>query len=247
MTRVARRRPSCGRRTRRRWPTSVSWPGGWSWWRRRAVGTPTPRWRHRTSRLAQAPNCCCTTAWRYCATTGPTRTSQPSRRPGTRLTRSAAWLRGRSESASRPRPTGWLADRTRASAPPSGLGWCPACEACRASPPVGRQLSARPPVVLGRGSRTPASSSATGRSVIQTLLLLERTGSQQQLGGRDRQVADALTRGVVDRVRDCGGGADNADLADSLAAHRIQVRVFLIDPGHVDVVDVGAHRYVVLS
>src|SRR5215468_7734716 len=38
----------------------------------------------------------------------------------------AAWLRGRSANASRPRPTGAPAGRTRPSAPRSGLGWCPA-------------------------------------------------------------------------------------------------------------------------
>src|ERR1700733_11695792 len=36
-----------------------------------------------------------------------------------------------------------------------------------------------------------------------------------------RQRIDSLTRGVVDRVGDCGGGADNIDLAKSLYSERM--------------------------
>ena len=100
--------------------------GRLSWRRWPAAGTPTPRWRRRTSHPAPAPSCCCTTAWRCCATTAPTRTPPHGRRPGTRLPRSAAWLTGRSANASRPRPTGAPVCRMRLSAPLSGLDWCPA-------------------------------------------------------------------------------------------------------------------------
>jgi hypothetical protein len=51
---------------------------------------------------------------------------------------------------------------------------------------------------------------------------------------------------VVDGVADRGGGTDDADLADPLGAHRVQVRVGLLDPHRVDVLHVGAGRDVVL-
>src|SRR4051794_12418532 len=53
-----------------------------------------------------------------------------------------------------------------------------------------------------------------------------------------RQRAEADAGGVVDGVGDRGRGADDADLADPLGAHGVQVRVLLLEPDRVDVADV---------
>src|SRR5207248_9990575 len=65
--------------------------------------------------------------------------------------------------------------------------------------------------------------------------------------GRDRQVADANARCVIDGVGDGSGGADDADLANALHAHRVDVGVGLLDPAHVYLPDVGVGGDVVLS
>jgi hypothetical protein len=51
---------------------------------------------------------------------------------------------------------------------------------------------------------------------------------------------DADADGVVNGVGDGGGHPDDADLAGALGAHRVVVRVVLIDPGGLDVLGVGA-------
>ena len=55
--------------------------------------------------------------------------------------------------------------------------------------------------------------------------------SSQELVQGDGQVSDADAGGVVDGVGDGRGGADDADLADPLGAHRVDVRVLLVEPG----------------
>jgi hypothetical protein len=50
---------------------------------------------------------------------------------------------------------------------------------------------------------------------------------------------------VEHRVRDRRGRAHDPDLADSLRAHRIHVRVDLVDPRDVDARHVGIDRDVV--
>jgi hypothetical protein len=47
--------------------------------------------------------------------------------------------------------------------------------------------------------------------------------SALQLVKRDRQIADALSRRVMDRVGDGSGDADDADFAEPLDAERIVV------------------------
>ena len=59
---------------------------------------------------------------------------------------------------------------------------------------------------------------------------------------RDRQVAHALAGGVMDRVGDGGGNADDADLAHPLDAEWIDDAVRLVDEDDIDVVHVGVHR-----
>jgi len=71
--------------------------------------------------------------------------------------------------------------------------------------------------------------------------------SRQQLLQRDRQIADADARGVIDGVGDGRGGDDDPDLANALGAHGVDVGVVLVDPGHVDRAGVGVGRDVVLS
>src|ERR1700682_2427211 len=54
-----------------------------------------------------------------------------------------------------------------------------------------------------------------------------RSRALQQLLQGDGQVADALSGGVVHRVRDCGGDADDADLTEDFGADGVHVLVFL--------------------
>src|SRR3954463_3638136 len=68
----------------------------------------------------------------------------------------------------------------------------------------------------------------------------------QQPGRGDGQVADTAAGRVVDGVGDGGGGAHDADLTDTLGAHRVQVRVVLLHPDGLDVLNVGAGGDVVL-
>ena len=74
-----------------------------------------------------------------------------------------------------------------------------------------------------------------------------RTPGRQlnSLGRGDGQVTDAVAGRVVDRVGD-GGGAHDADLAHALGTHRVQVRVVLLHPHGLGVLDVGAGGDVVL-
>src|SRR5947209_19521294 len=66
--------------------------------------------------------------------------------------------------------------------------------------------------------------------------------SRQQLIQGDRQVADADTRGMIDGVGNRSGGADDPDLANPFRTHWIDIRVILIDPGHVDGTNIGVGR-----
>src|SRR5271170_7175042 len=75
---------------------------------------------------------------------------------------------------------------------------------------------------------------------------MERLLVAQELGGGDGEVADAAAGRVVDGVADGCGGAGDADLADALGAHRVQVRVVFLDPRRVQVLHVGVGGDVVL-
>ena len=52
---------------------------------------------------------------------------------------------------------------------------------------------------------------------------------------------------MVDGIGDRGGGADDADLADSLGPGGADVRILLVDPARVDAADVRVDRDVVLG
>src|SRR5579864_5812836 len=52
---------------------------------------------------------------------------------------------------------------------------------------------------------------------------------------------------MINGVGDSGGGADDADLANTLHAYGVDVRVVLLDPAHVDLPDVGVGGDVVLG
>src|SRR5689334_5947106 len=83
-------------------------------------------------------------------------------------------------------------------------------------------------------------------SIIETPSEGSGEGGQQFVEG-DGQVAGAHAGGVVDGVRDRGGGADYADLSDSLAAHGVDVRVVFVQPVGLDVRRVGAAGDVVVG
>src|SRR5258706_16284193 len=55
--------------------------------------------------------------------------------------------------------------------------------------------------------------------------------SQQQLIQRDRQIADADARGMIDGVGDGGSGADDPEFANPLRTHGIDMQILFIDPG----------------
>src|SRR5215472_18781639 len=75
----------------------------------------------------------------------------------------------------------------------------------------------------------------------------ERALVAQQLVGRDRQIANALSGAMIDRVGDRGGSSDNADFADTFDTERIDLVVFLVDEDHVDGMDIRVHRDVIVS
>jgi hypothetical protein len=52
---------------------------------------------------------------------------------------------------------------------------------------------------------------------------------------------------VIDGVGDGGSGADVADLAEALRAHRVDVRIVLVDPGDLKAADVGIDGDAVLG
>ncbi len=49
--------------------------------------------------------------------------------------------------------------------------------------------------------------------------------------------------GMIDGVGNRGGGADDPDFANPLRTYRIDIRVILVDPGHVNRADIGAGRH----
>src|SRR5262249_9979356 len=67
----------------------------------------------------------------------------------------------------------------------------------------------------------------------KTLRLATRASSlaliPHQLVERDRQIAHAFARRMIDRIRDRGGGADDADFADLFDAERIDLVILLFD------------------
>src|SRR5258708_19918108 len=70
--------------------------------------------------------------------------------------------------------------------------------------------------------------------------------SPQQLIQRDRQLADADTRRVIDSVGNRSGGADDPDFANALPAHWIDMQILLVDPRHIDGTNIRVGRDVVL-
>src|SRR5262249_29300345 len=98
------------------------------------------------------------------------------------------------------------------------------------------------------GSRSSRSWPAIGRRRIKHELYTVTSAllSSQQLVESDRKVPDAPAGRVIDRVRDGGADADNADLAQALGAEGIDDLVVLIDEDHVDVMHVRVHREVIV-
>ena len=64
--------------------------------------------------------------------------------------------------------------------------------------------------------------------------------SAQQLINGDRQVPDALSGRVINRVSDRRSDADDGDFADPLDTERIAV-VRLVDKDDLDVMHIGVH------
>src|SRR5579859_8301862 len=70
---------------------------------------------------------------------------------------------------------------------------------------------------------------------------------RQQLVQGDRQGAHANASRVIDRIGDSRGGADDAELPDTLGAHGPDVRIVFVDPGHVNGAHISVSGDVVLS
>src|SRR5260221_1921042 len=68
--------------------------------------------------------------------------------------------------------------------------------------------------------------------------------SLQELVERDGQVADADARCVIDGIGNRGSRTDNPQFTNALRAQRIDMRVLLVDPSHVDRADVGVAGHV---
>src|SRR5689334_8852493 len=88
---------------------------------------------------------------------------------------------------------------------------------------VRTRLWAKPHLAASRSWREArAVCLGTGRTYPSPAIV-----SRQQLIERDRQIAHADARGVIDGVGDGSGGADDADLANALHAHGVDVGVLL--------------------
>jgi integrase len=91
----------------------------------------------------------------------------------------------------------------------------------------------------GSAQALPASRSRATRS--RSVEVLE------QLVDSDREVADAGAEGIVHGVGDRRRGADDADLAEALGAGRPECVLGLVQPGDVELIDVGVDGDVVLG
>src|SRR6266511_2030414 len=74
-----------------------------------------------------------------------------------------------------------------------------------------------------------------------------RLAGGQELVEGDRQVSYPDAGGVVRGVGDRGGGTHDADLADALGTHRVDVWIVLVHPERFDRADVGVGGDVVLG
>jgi hypothetical protein len=70
--------------------------------------------------------------------------------------------------------------------------------------------------------------------------------ASQQLVRRYRQVSDAFAGGMRDCISDGRGHADDTDLTQSLGAERVDDLVRFLNEDHLDVVNVGVNRDVVV-
>src|SRR5215208_1264540 len=96
-----------------------------------------------------------------------------------------------------------------------------------------------------RATITNTDSAIQGSMQAATSLTYGKCTRSAQLVEPDRQRAHAHAGRVEDGVGDGRGGADDADLADSLDADRVELVVVLVDPAHVDRRRVGGRRDVV--
>ena len=51
---------------------------------------------------------------------------------------------------------------------------------------------------------------------------------------------------MINGISDGSGGTNDPHLTNPLCAHRVDVRIVLVDPGHVDRANIGVRRDVVL-
>src|SRR3954453_21303223 len=91
------------------------------------------------------------------------------------------------------------------------------------------------------GSSPPREAAAPFASPCRAEAGLEQAVQAQ------REVADADGGRVVNGVGDRRGRAHDADLADALGAHRVEVGVVLLEPGRLELLDVRAGGDVVLG
>src|SRR4029077_11313238 len=104
-------------------------------------------------------------------------------------------------------------------------------------------------------ARAPISNSRLGAAFEnRPLVLLRGSGARrqdnlcaQQLIDGDRQIADALSSGVIDCIGDRRRGSDDSDFTDAFDPERIDLVVFLIDEDHVDRMYIRVYRHVIIG
>jgi hypothetical protein len=94
-------------------------------------------------------------------------------------------------------------------------------------------------VVMRQKARTSAPAPSQAAAPSAPLRSPADLQGEQDLVRRDRQIADADAGRVVNPVGDGGRGAGDPHLAETLGAHRVDLRIVLVDPGSLHAADVG--------
>ena len=75
----------------------------------------------------------------------------------------------------------------------------------------------------------------------------ELASDAQELIDGDRQIADALSSGMINGIGDRRRGSDDSDFADAFDSERIDLVVLFIDENHVDRMHIRVYRHVIIG
>src|SRR5260370_14722971 len=151
--------------------------------------------------------------------------------------------------ASMPRAGCWRIPMFRCSA------WLPAAGLATPTPCVGHfsEGSVSDPTTIEPASERQRLARQVSRPRRSEILPGSRPPSRlhrqtgKQLVEGDRIVPDPRATGVVDRIRDRGAGAPDAEFADALALERIGLVVELGEKNGIDGWNIGMHRHVIFG